>query len=152
MSAQGRGRALEHKYSMTQKQREVVGGDAMRSDKAALQLWRRDSVNSNLLLLLISYNHDSTQDIGPVFWILTSVACAPPLGRQWHGGGCYCLPGPPAFLCGCGQRAPLPSRRLCYSLSHEADTLDQPLFICCDTSDYFHSLCLPGTSNSIRPY
>ena len=38
------------------------------------------------------------------------------------------------------QRGPVPSRRLCYRLSHEADTLGRPSVICCDNSDYFHSL------------
>lgn len=50
------------------------------------------------------------------------------------------------------QRGPLPSRRLCFSLSHEVDTLVLPQFICCGTADYFHSLCLPCTSISIRAY
>ncbi|KAK5858657.1 hypothetical protein PBY51_002780 [Eleginops maclovinus] len=39
-----------------------------------------------------------------------------------------------------GQKGPVPSRRLCYRLSHEADTLGRPSVICCDNSDYFHRL------------
>ncbi len=69
------------------------------------------------------------------------------------GGSRLLVPARPSCLfLWFAQRGPLPSRRLRYSLSHEADTLVLPRFICCGTADYFHSLCLRCTSNSIRTY